>query len=160
MLPNRQQGPVEGRYLGETVEFLRLVWAVDHALQTASKRMARSLGVTGPQRLVVRIVGLFPEISPGELADILCIHPSTLTGILRRLTARRLVVVRADPGDRRRALLSLTEKGRELDRRSQGTVEAAVRRALAGLPGREIRATARVLRTLAGSLSGPAAGSK
>lgn len=139
--------------LGEPVEFLRLVWAVDHALQSKSKRMARLLGVTGPQRLAIRIVGRFPGISPGELAGILCIHPSTLTGVLRRLIARRLITSRRDPRDRRRAFLSLTETGRELDRRSEGTVEAGVRRALEGLSGREIRATAKVLRKLAAALT-------
>ncbi len=152
----KRQRPGKGgkrKRLGEPVEFLRLVWAVDHALQTTSKRMARSLGVTGPQRLVIRIVGRVPQISPGELAGILCVHPSTLTGVLRRLIARRLIASRRDPGDRRRALLSLTEKGRELDRHSEGTVEAGVRRTLAGLPGREIQATARVLRKLAAALT-------
>jgi DNA-binding MarR family transcriptional regulator len=139
--------------LSEPVEFMRLVWAVDHALQTTSKRMSRSLGVTGPQRLVVRIVGRVPKVSPGELADILCVHPSTLTGVLRRLIERRLIASRQDPGDRRRALLSLTEKGRELDRHSEGTAEAGVRRTLAGLSGREIQATARFLRKLAAALT-------
>ena len=60
MLRTRVEGSPLREDLGETVEFLRLVWAVDHALQTTSKRMARSLGVTGPQRLVVRIVGRVP----------------------------------------------------------------------------------------------------
>jgi DNA-binding MarR family transcriptional regulator len=119
--------------------------------------MARSLGVTGPQRLVIRIVGRFPEISPGELADILCIDPSTLTGVLRRLISRRLIASRPDTGDRRRALLSLTDKGRKLDGRNQGTVEAGVRRTLAGLPAREVQTTAKVLRRLADALTEQAA---
>ncbi len=132
---------------------MRLVWAVDHALQKTSKRMARTLGVTGPQRLAVRIIGRFPDISPGDLADVLCVHPSTLTGILQRLLTRRLIATRQDAGDRRRAVLSLTERGRELDRRNQGTVEAGVRRTLAGLTRREIRTTAKVLRGLAAALT-------
>jgi DNA-binding MarR family transcriptional regulator len=153
--PARPGTPPPGRFLGEPVEFLRLLWAVDHALQTTSKRMARSLGVTGPQRLVIRIVGRSPDISAGELAEILCIHPSTLTGILRRLLTRQLISSRPDWDDRRRVLLALTASGRELDRHSQGTVEAGVRQALAGLPPREVRTTARVLRKLAAALSEP-----
>ena len=43
--------------LGPTLDFLRLLWELDHALQRRSKRMARALGLTGPQRLVLRIVG-------------------------------------------------------------------------------------------------------
>ena len=68
---------------------MRLLWAVDHGLQTRSKRMAVGLGITGPQRLVLRIVGRFPGISAGQLSRILHLDPSTLTGILRRHGAAR-----------------------------------------------------------------------
>src|SRR6185369_8261571 len=63
--------------LSGTLEFMRLLWAVDHALQSTSKRMEQKFGVTGPQRLVIRIVGQFPRASAGEIARILQIHPST-----------------------------------------------------------------------------------
>jgi hypothetical protein len=36
--------------LGETLEFMRLLWAIDHGLQRRSKQLASTLGVTGPQR--------------------------------------------------------------------------------------------------------------
>src|SRR5438132_8459125 len=35
-------------------------------------------------RLVMRIVGRFPGIAAGRVAQILHVHPSTLTGILKR----------------------------------------------------------------------------
>jgi DNA-binding MarR family transcriptional regulator len=44
--------------------------------------MIGEVGVTGPQRLVLRVVGLFPGMSAGELATVLRVHPSTLTGVL------------------------------------------------------------------------------
>ena len=116
--------------LGEVLELMRLLWTLDHGLQSTSKRMAANLGITGPQRLVIRIVGRFPEISAGELADILCVHPSTLTGVLHRLESRGLLHRKRDPSDGRRALLSLTKKGLGFDALRTGTVEAAVRRAL------------------------------
>jgi hypothetical protein len=53
--------------LGEVLDFLRLIWAVDHALQTASKAMRSAIGVTGPQRLVVRIVARFPGMPAGQI---------------------------------------------------------------------------------------------
>ncbi len=118
------------RRLGPVLEFMRALWALDHALQSASKRMEVHLGVTAPQRLVVRIVGRFPGISAGEVAEILHLHPSTLTGILKRLQDRGLVERRPDPGDARRVLLHLTRRGRSIDGLRTGTVESAVRRAL------------------------------
>jgi DNA-binding MarR family transcriptional regulator len=64
---------------------MQLLWAVVHELEITSKRMTGEIGVTGPQRLVLRVVGLFPGLSAGELATILHLHPSTLTGVLQRL---------------------------------------------------------------------------
>jgi MarR family transcriptional regulator, organic hydroperoxide resistance regulator len=129
-------GPVEGQNgdksapLGAVLDFMRLLWAVDHSLQSASKRMEATYGVTGPQRLVVRIVGRFPGIAAGRVAEILHVHPSTLTGILKRLEARAIIQRRSDPRDARRALFGLTNKGRKLDTLRTGTVEQAVRRVL------------------------------
>ena len=93
------------RRLGPVLEFMRALWALDHALQSASKRMEASFGVTAPQRIVIRIVGRFPKISAGELAEILHLHPSTLTA-----------------------------RGRKVDALRTGTTESAVRRVLADLP--------------------------
>jgi DNA-binding MarR family transcriptional regulator len=143
---------VSARRLGEVLELMQLLWALDHGLQSTSKRMAVALGVTGPQRLVIRIVGQYPGISAGTLAEILCVHPSTLTGVLRRLESRRTLHRKQDPGDRRRALLTLTDKGRELDALRSGTVEAAVRRGLAKIPRHRLKAAREVLRVLATEL--------
>src|SRR5262245_19404785 len=78
----------EGARLGEVLEFMRLLWAVDHTLSSASKRMDAAIGVTGPQRLVIRIVGRYPGISAGDVAALMHVHPSTLTGVLSRLERR------------------------------------------------------------------------
>jgi len=139
--------------LGNVLDFMRLMWAVNHGLTQISKRMERTLGVTGPQRLVVRIVGQRPGISAGALADILHVHPSTLTGILHRLTTRGAVARATDPEDTRRALFRLTKKGTKLDALQSGTVEAKVRAALASLPEEDVAAAGRVLRSLATALA-------
>jgi DNA-binding MarR family transcriptional regulator len=115
---------------GLTLQFMQQLWGLTHELQVASKRMARTLGVTGPQRLVVRLVGQSPGINARELALTLGIHPSTLTGVLARLERQRLVTRSIDPSDRRRARFRLTAAGTRIDAERRGTVEAAVRRAL------------------------------
>jgi DNA-binding MarR family transcriptional regulator len=137
--------------LGAVLDFMRLLWAVDHALQSASKRMESSFGVTGPQRLVLRIVGRFPGIAAGRVAEILHVHPSTLTGILKRLEARGMLQRRSDPRDARRALFGLTNKGRKLDTARTGAVELAVRRVLSREPGK-VAATQEILAALSQEL--------
>ena len=131
--------------LGEVLDFMKLLWAVDHGLQSTSKRMEAKMGVTGPQRLVIRIVGRYPGISAGQLAEIMQLHPSTLTGVLKRLQERGIIERRVDPNDGRRALLGLTARGRELDSLRTGTVEAAVRQALKAVPRRKLEAAQDVL---------------
>ena len=122
--------------LGSVLDFMRLIWAVDHGLLRASRRMEASFGVTGPQRLVIRIVGRFPGIPAGHLARLLHIHPSTLTGIVARLERQGLLRRRSDPRDGRRWLLGLTDRGRVVDAAREGTAEAAVSSALAKRWGR------------------------
>ncbi|MEW6319495.1 MAG: MarR family transcriptional regulator [Acidobacteriota bacterium] len=130
------------------LQFMQLIWAVVHGTEKASKRMKGTLGITGPQRLVLRVVGLLPGVSAGELAAILHVHPSTLTGVLRRLARQRLIVRLVDDRDRRRAILHLTARGRTINRANRGTVEEAISVALAGVSARDRAATRRVLERL------------
>jgi DNA-binding MarR family transcriptional regulator len=147
-----QRGPP----LGEVLEFMRLLWAVDHGLQSTSKRMESTLGLTGPQRLVLRLVGRFPGITAGRLAQILHVHPSTLTGVLKRLEKRGLLERKSDPLDGRKALFALTETGRQLDIPSTGTVEAAVQRVLSRMTRARMLGAQEVLTALAEELGGSA----
>ena len=134
--------------LGKVLDFMRLIWEVDHSLQRRSKRMGATLGVTGPQRLVIRIVGRAPGSPAGHVARLLHVQPSTLTGILGRLERHGAIRRGADPHDSRRFPLRLTEKGRRLDAHVGGTVEAAIRRVLERTPARDLRATRRVLASI------------
>lgn len=145
------QKPVEKRErepLGDVIEFMRLVWGLDHGLQSMSKRMAKELGVTGPQRLVIRLVGRYPGISAGELADILHLHPSTLTGVLARLVERGSILRDSDPKDARRALFKLSPEGKRVDQSKSGTVEATIRKVLTKLPDAKVAAARDVLAAL------------
>jgi MarR family transcriptional regulator, organic hydroperoxide resistance regulator len=136
----------------EVFDFLRLLWAVDHELQSTSKRMEVTLGLTGPQRLVIRMVGRFPSITAGGLAQLMHLHPSTLTGILKRLEKHGMVQRASDPLDGRKARFTLTEAGRALDIPSAGTVEAAVQRALSRVPKARLQGAQEVLTALAQEL--------
>ena len=102
---------------GETLQFMQRMWELVHALDVRSKRMVKAIGVTGPQRLVIRIIGQKPNQTASQIANTLGKHPSTLTGVLARLQERNMILREADAEDRRRARFTLT-------------VEAAVRRAM------------------------------
>lgn len=139
----------EGPPLSRALAFMRLLWAVAHGLESKSKSMHATLGITGPQRLVVRLVGHHGKLSAGELARVMHIHPSSLTGMLRRLTQMGLLKRSRDPLDARRAVLALTARGRRFNADKSGTVEAVVERALRSIGERDLRAAQRALQTLA-----------
>lgn len=158
-MPNASAAVVaaESAGLPDVLEFMQLLWAVAHGMELTSKRMAGELGVTGPQRLVLRVVGLFPGLSAGDLAGVLHVHPSTMTGVLQRLVSQRLLSRSDDARDRRRAVLHLTRRGSRANEVRHGTVEAAVAAALDGISQRDRTAARRVLEELAAHLS-PAGG--
>jgi MarR family transcriptional regulator, organic hydroperoxide resistance regulator len=148
-MPAQVKAPVEEKVeravvLDDTLEFMQVIWRLDHELQTVSKRMQSELGLTGLQRLVLRIVGRNPRISAGDLARTLHLHPSTLTGVLARLEEQKFLRRGADKEDRRRALFSITAAGTALLTRRAGTVEHSVTQLLAQEPEGRI-ATVRVV---------------
>ncbi len=142
-----------GYPLNQALDFLRILWAIDHGLGSVSKRMLSRLGVTAPQRLVLRMVGRFPGVTACEMAAVLHLDRSTMSGIVTRLVDRGLLVRQADAADRRRVRLEVTARGRRLARETAGTAEEAVRRALAAHPARSVAAARLVLASLAREVS-------
>lgn len=139
--------------LGSTLDFMRLLWAMDHGLQRRSKRMEVEIGVTGMQRVVIRLIGRFPRVTAGRLAELLHVHPSTLTGVLKRVVERGFVARERDQADARIAHFELTADGSKIDNVQAGTVEAAIRRALARLATAEIDAARVVLSVVSEELA-------
>lgn len=144
--------PAPAVALPDVLTFMQVLWSVAHRLDQTSKRMRAQLGITGPQRLVLRVVGLLPGVSAGDLAGILHVHPSTLTGVLRRLQSQRLIVRHVDRDDRRRARLHLTDAGAAANAVKSGTVEAAVASAIDRRGVRDVAAAVRVLTAVADRL--------
>jgi DNA-binding MarR family transcriptional regulator len=137
-----------GDSLGDALDFLRTIWALDHQLQTASRRMEQIIGVTGPQRFVLRVLALRPGITPGEVAKILHVHPSTLTGVLQRLEKRKLLQRKVDAADARRVHLHATEAGRQVAGHISGTIEEAIRSTLGKMPRARVVAARKFIEEL------------
>ena len=151
----RSAAAAGGFALNPVLDFLRLLWSIEHGLQRTSKRMERQFGITGPQRLVLRVVGQFPGLSLSELAEIVRLHPSTITGIVQRLVASGIVERKRDPGDSRRARLSLTAAARPFSELTVGTIEETVREALRRTGARNVNAARKVLLEIALRLNQP-----
>jgi|SRR5581483_4784644 len=151
MLDRRGVGR-EAPSLNPTLDFLRLLWSIEHSLQSTSKKMASRLGITGPQRLVLRVIAQFPGISAKEVAHVVRLHPSTVTGILQRLEKKGLLLRGSDPIDTRRVRLRILPAARRFVRPAPGTIEHAVERGLKRVPRSAVHAARRVLTSIATSL--------
>lgn len=109
----------------EPLRLLSLLWSLDAALDRASGQMDATLGVTGPQRFLLRFVGLAPGITSGQLAKVLALDAADLQLELQHLVTENLLTIQADsPG------YYLTGKGAGVNSVLKGTVEQAVSKAI------------------------------
>ncbi len=136
-----------------TLDLLQALWAQAHALDARSGRMQHLVGVTGPQRLLLRHVGENPWCSPADAARRLRLDSVTVSRLLAGLERLRLLQRSADPGRGRRQRLRLTGSGERLNRDPRGTVEEAVGRALATASAAEARSAHRFLLRLTAALT-------
>ncbi len=139
--------------LGVPLDFLRGIWSLNHALERTSSRMMRTLGVTAPQRLIVRCVGKYPGLTAGQLASLLHLDRGTISSTLRRLENKHLITRRRDSRDRRRVIIGLTAAGRALDQPEEHTVESAMTRLVATSDPADVEAAKRVLEALTSLLA-------
>jgi MarR family transcriptional regulator, organic hydroperoxide resistance regulator len=140
------------RALPPAIDFMREIWRVNRALERVSKRMEATLGLTAQQRMMIRWIGKFPDITPGRLASQLHVDAGTVSSALARLERRRLLERRRDDDDKRRVSLRLTTQGQTFDRPTHGTVESAVMRLLERASSRDLSATRRILGALTDEL--------
>ena len=144
----------------KVLEFMRVIWALDHAMQERSKAMGAQLGMTSPQRLALRLIDQRPGITSGEVAELLHLDPSTLTGVLQRLEDAQMVTRARDKADGRRAQLRITREGSALLGQHQHTVESVVRLALGAEKEKAIRKASGVIERLTAALVAAPAPSK
>lgn len=111
-------------------DVLDRLWAVEHALESLSRAMLATHGVTGAQQFALRVLDARPGLTPGDLARALRVDPSTLTAMLHRLEQRGLVTREPDPADHRRVRLRPTPAGADLAAHTGSAVEAALDRTL------------------------------
>ncbi len=138
--------------LSSALDFLQRLWQLNHALEKLSSQMEKRIGVTAPQRMIVRCIGKYPGMAPSQLAAVLHLDPGTVSATLSRLEDKGFVVRRRDSADKRRVSLGLTAKGRKLDQLTPGTVEHGMERLLAGARPGDIAATRKLLSQLTGAL--------
>jgi DNA-binding MarR family transcriptional regulator len=139
------------------LDVMQALWGLAHAMEARSKWMHRNLGITGPQRLLLRVIGENPGCSPGEASRILSLNPGTVSRLAAGLERAGLVKRSEDRNDGRRQRLVLTRRGEGLNRDHRGTVEGAVRQVVHAASTAEVRQARAFLERLTAALLAPKA---
>ncbi len=144
------------------VQAVRDAQAAATAVRRGVIRLGRRLRMERPahdvpllQLAVLAELNDGPPLTPGQLAAAQRVQPQSLTRVLASLEASGLIGRQADPGDGRRALLAITEPGRDVLRRDAGQRDAWLAQAMAA----QLTPTERELLRLAGELMERLAGS-
>ncbi len=106
------KGPRANYVLEEQVGHL-LRRAHQRATQIFLARFAAS-SLTPTQFAALVRLSEHGALSQNHLGRLTAMDPATIQGVIRRLSARRLIQRVSDAGDRRRAVLSLSDDGRVL----------------------------------------------
>lgn len=101
--------------------------------------MSKQYGLTGPQSLVLRLLINNGPLSSADLSRRMYVTPSNLTGIIDRLQKKELVERIRKPGDRRVALITLTESGEKLGKSIPDPIEKKFINQLADLEPEHIQ---------------------
>jgi DNA-binding MarR family transcriptional regulator len=93
-----------------------------------SEMYIQKFGLSVSQWKVLPIVGYYGPMSAKEVGERTSLEPEKVTRAVDQLVARGLVTRRADPKDRRKVVLSLAAKGKEIFKESEklrGAIEGA-----------------------------------
>ena len=96
-----------------------IVWSVRRLVRAVyldSQKISKRYGLTEPQSAVLRNLFNNGPLSSADLSRTLFVTPSNITGIIDRLEKKQLVERIKKDGDRRVALITLTDTGKELSK--------------------------------------------
>ena len=92
------------------VSLRRIIRATD----LYSRKLGKRTGLTTPQLVVIQAIGALRDPTVSDVAKAVSLSLATVTTILNRLEANGLVHRERCAVDRRRVIVTLTEKGEEL----------------------------------------------
>ncbi len=135
--------------LPEAVEILHQIF---QAVDVFSRQALRDFGVSGPQIWALRTIEEAGVVSMGDVAQRMYLHMSTITGIIDRLEAARLVTRERSETDARVTELRLTAKGRTILAKAPEPPRSKAARGLQRLSARDLKRVHSALLLIAGAM--------
>ncbi|MBN4059129.1 MarR family transcriptional regulator [Endomicrobium sp. AH-315-J14] len=117
-----------------------------------TKGMAADYGLTGPQLTVIKLLEQIGDLTLSSLSARIRARNSTVTGIIDRMEREDLVARERSKTDRRKVLIRLTSKGKQLAGRIHVEPMEIFRRALGEIPEDDLNHLMRILARLQDSV--------
>ena len=95
-------------------EVLATTRQIIRALDLHSKQLSKTVGLTGPQLVVLREIGARADLPVGEIARRVSLSQATVTSIIDRLESKQLAQRLRSRDDKRRVTLHVTAPGRQI----------------------------------------------
>jgi DNA-binding MarR family transcriptional regulator len=118
------------------------------ALGISARTAEHSIGITGAQLLVLRVLDAHPAQSLNELAALTFTHQSTVSVVVDRLVSRGFVTRSRSETDGRRVVLALTAAGRRALRHAPPPTQMRLITAINSLPPARRRELAKALKAV------------
>jgi DNA-binding MarR family transcriptional regulator len=104
-------------------EIMQSLRRIIKSLQDYSQTVCSHFGITGPQLWALKTISKRGNLSLGELSEEMCLHPSTVTGVVDRLEKKGYVVRDRTEKDRRVINVQLTPKGKSIAKKAPNPVQ-------------------------------------
>ena len=95
-------------------EILIKLRKITQAIDLHSKYLLKTVGMTSPQLVILHELSAHEALSVSELSKSVSLSQGTVTEIVLRLSKKSLISKRRSETDKRRTLVSITEKGKLL----------------------------------------------
>jgi DNA-binding MarR family transcriptional regulator len=116
-----------------TDEVVAALRRIIRAIDLQSRALVQQCGLTGPQLQLLKELGRRDDRGLGEVARALHLSQATITGIVDRLEAKKLISRLRDPTDKRRIRVVLTDSGKQLLESAPPVLQEHFTAALQGL---------------------------
>lgn len=127
--------------------------AIVQFLRRSSRDTQRRFNLSAAQLFALQQVATSPGASINEIAARTFTHQSSVSVVIQRLVARKLVAKLTAKDDRRRVRLAITESGRQLLRRSPQPVQERLIAGIASLRASDRRHLVESLTQIANTLT-------
>lgn len=151
MGPHTNTGPADPS-VRQALDGIRRIVQV---LRSSSRAAEQEVGLSAAQLFVLQRLADDPQLSVNELAERTLTHQSSVSVVVQRLCAKGLVARRTSKEDARRAVLSLTKRGRGILTRAPGAAQDRLIAGLLGLTSVERRSLAKGLGRLLEAMGEP-----